>query len=113
MAGSQSKICFILILCIFILFSGDQDKFRMVTEADPKTGDMVGKLVTTVSGPGQFVQGVEYTLVVSAQDIAAGRSPPQKSELEMVKVLAGLRPPQLFENPFIAQVYENSGVGYK
>ena len=85
----------------------------MVTEADPKTGDMVGKLVTTVSGPGQFVDGVEYTLVVSAQDIAAGMSPPQKSDFTLVKVLAGFRPPQLFENPFIAQVYENSGVGKK
>ena len=85
----------------------------MITEADPKTGDMVGKLVTTVSGPGHFREGQEYTLVVSAQDIAAGLSPPQKSDFMMVKVLAGLRPPQLFENPFMAWVYENSGVGYK
>ena len=85
----------------------------MNTETDRRTGDKVGKIVTTVSGPGQFLDGVEYTLVVSARDKAAGSSPPQKSDFKLVKVLVGFRPPQLFENPFIAQVYENSGVDYK
>ncbi|XP_060579771.1 LOW QUALITY PROTEIN: neural-cadherin-like [Ruditapes philippinarum] len=66
-----------------------------------------------VSGPGQFSNGVEFTLVVSAQDMAAGTSPSQKSDFAVVKVLVGLRPPQLFENPFRAKVYERSGPGSK
>lgn len=92
------------------LESGGEGKFRIITEEDLETGDMVGKIVTTFSGPGQFSNGVEYTLVVSAQDLAFGY-PPQKSDFAIVKVLVGLRPPQLFENPFRAKVYENSGTG--
>ena len=81
----------------------------MVTEQDPNTQEMVGKIETTVSGPGQFVQGREYTLVVSAQDVSAGST--QKSDFTLVKVLVGFRPPQLFETKFYANVLENSGSG--
>lgn len=74
---------------------------------------MVGKIVTTVSGPGQFAAGTEYTLVVSAQDLSAGLSSPQKSDFALVKIKVGQRHPQLFENPFRGKVYENSGAGYR
>ena len=83
----------------------------MVTEQDPITQEMVGKIITTVSGPGQFVLGREYTLVVSAQDIAAGST--QKSDFTLVKVLVGFRPPQLFEDKFHGKVSENSGSGFR
>lgn len=99
-------------VCMYDI-SGGEGKFRISTEEDLDTGDIVGKIVTTVSGPGHFANGVEYTLVVSAQDLAAGFSPPQKSDFAIVKVLVGLRPPQLFYNPFRAKVYENSGAGNK
>ncbi|KAK3581134.1 hypothetical protein CHS0354_033929 [Potamilus streckersoni] len=95
------------------LESGGEGKFQMVTEQDHVTQDIVGKIVTTVSGSGQFLEGMEYTLVVSAQDLAAGLSNPQKSDFVLVKVLVGFRPPQLFENPYQGQVMENSAVGYK
>ncbi|KAH3768189.1 hypothetical protein DPMN_169401, partial [Dreissena polymorpha] len=98
---------------LYNLESGGEGKFEILTEEDYSSGEMVGKIVTTVSGPGQFVSGAEYTLVVSAQDMAAGLSPAQKSEFAVVKVLVGLRPPQLFENPFVAKVDENSGTGYR
>ncbi|WAR12271.1 CADN-like protein, partial [Mya arenaria] len=90
---------------------GGEGKFEIFTEEDFGSGEMVGKIMTTVNGPGQFPQGAEYTLVVSAQDMAAGLSPAQKSEFAIVKVLVGLRPPQLFENPFYAKVDETSGTG--
>ena len=103
---------YLRIKCMLFL-SGGEGKFQINTEQDPDTGDMVGKIVTTVSGPGQFSAGMEYTLVVSAQDLSAGLTTPQKSDFALVKIKVGFRNPQLFENPFMAKVYENSGAGYR
>ncbi|KAL4234097.1 hypothetical protein ACF0H5_005750 [Mactra antiquata] len=95
------------------LESGGEGKFKVVTEEDPETGDIVGKIVTTVSGPGHFINDRKYTVVASAQDMAAGLANPQKSDFAVVNIKVGLRPPQLFENPFRAKVSENSGTGYR
>lgn len=96
-----------------MFITGGEGKFRIITEEDLDSDEMVGKIVTTEGGPGQFYDGQEYTLIVSAQDMAAGQANPQKSDFAIVKVKVGLRPPQLFENPYRAKVLENSGTGYK
>jgi len=91
--------------------AGGEGKFEIITQEDRSSGKTIGQIVTTVSGPGQFPLGREFDLIVSVQDLAAGLKPAQKSEFAIVKVLVGLRPPQLYENPFIAKVDESSGTG--
>ena len=71
----------------------------------------VGRIVTTVSGNGQFESGKEFELVVSAQD--RGANGVQKSNFEIVKVLVGFRAPQFYEDPFTAYITENNQAGYK
>ncbi|KAK3086114.1 hypothetical protein FSP39_013724 [Pinctada imbricata] len=91
------------------LESAGEGKFTI--ENDVTDGMAVGRIVTTVSGNGQFERGTEFELVVSAQDL--GATGVQKSNFEIVKVLVGYRPPQFYENPYTAYIPENNQAGFK
>lgn len=71
----------------------------------------LGRIVTTVSGNGQFEPGQQYDLVVSAQD--TGAPTVQKSNFLVVSVLVGSRPPQFYQDPYVAFITENNQPGYK
>lgn len=71
----------------------------------------LGRIVTTVSGNGQFEPGQIYDLVVSAQDVAAPGV--QKSNFMVVSVLVGSRPPQFYREQYVAFIAENNQPGYK
>jgi hypothetical protein len=97
-------------LIIFrLLFLAGEGKFT-IEHIDRDVGRL-GRIVTTVSGNGQFDLGQEYELVVSAQDL--GSPTIQKSNFEVVRVLVGSRPPQFYRNPYIAFITENNQAGYK
>ncbi|XP_033753809.1 LOW QUALITY PROTEIN: neural-cadherin-like [Pecten maximus] len=94
----------------YILESAGERKFAI--QNVNVNGTNVGRIITTVSGNGQFERGRVYELVVSARDMSA-LDATQKSDFEIVQVLVGNRSPQFFENPYIAYVSENNQAGYK